>query len=122
MAQDDIKLFLEYLRVERQYSQDTIKAYHSDLEEFCSFLEHNGGMKPFKEIDHLDVNVFMTDLFDRKYSRTTISRKLSSLRSFYNFLAKNDLVTNNPFAGIKLKKASGSVTPFLLSKRNGCFI
>lgn len=116
MEQDDINLFLEYLRVERQYSDDTIKAYRSDLEEFCTFLKQNGGMKPFKQIDHLDINVFMTDLFDRKYSRTTISRKLSSLRSFYNFLAKNDLVSSNPFAGIKLKKHQNQLPRFFYQK------
>ncbi|WP_412990315.1 tyrosine recombinase XerC [Pediococcus siamensis] len=116
MVQDDIKLFLEYLRVERQYSEQTIKAYQSDLEEFCAFLRANGGLKAFDKIDHLDVNVFMTDLFDRKYSRTTISRKLSSLRSFYNFLAKNDLVTQNPFAGVKLKKHQEQLPRFFYQK------
>lgn len=116
MEQDYIKLFLEYLKVERQYSVDTIKAYQSDLEEFCTFLKENGGLKPFKDIDHLDVNVFMTDLFDRKYSRTTISRKLSTMRSFYSFLAKNDLVTRNPFAEIKLKKHQNHLPRFFYQK------
>ncbi|GEL14394.1 tyrosine recombinase XerC [Pediococcus cellicola] len=116
MEQNKIKLFLEYLQVERQYSDQTVKAYRSDLEEFCTFLAQNGGEKPFKEIDHLDVSVFMTHLFDQNYSRTTVSRKLSSLRSFYNFLAKNDLVTSNPFKSIKLKKHQNQLPRFFYQK------
>lgn len=104
MSENLEALFLQYLKVERQYSDDTIIAYQEDMNDFTHFLDENGGMKAWNQIDKLDVQVYLSYLNDQHYARTTISRRISSLRSFYNFLTRNDLATKNPFENIVLKK------------------
>lgn len=104
MTNDYVALFLKYLTVERQYSADTVKAYTEDIQHFESFLKDNGGMKAWADIDKLDARVYLTYLNEQNYQRATISRKISSLRSFFNFLNRNDLVGGNPFSNITLKK------------------
>ncbi|MCT0953429.1 tyrosine recombinase XerC [Weissella cibaria] len=100
-------LFLDYLRVERQYSEDTQKAYQSDITEFVAFLTDSGDGKPvdLTSIDQYDARVFLSMLYEKGDVSRTIARKVSSLRAFYRFLERNAVVTTNPFAGVQLKKA-----------------
>ena len=87
--------FLEYLTVIKKHSAYTIKNYRVDLLEFYQFNK-----KDILNIDKDIVNKYMQYLYDKKYSKTTISRRLSSLRSFYNYLYNNDIVSKNYFKDI----------------------
>nr|WP_233449238.1 tyrosine recombinase XerC [Levilactobacillus suantsaii] len=107
---------MTYLKGERQYSPETIKAYREDLTEFCHFLAANGGEKPWDKIDQLDVEVYLSDLYDRHYARTTIARKLSTLRSLYNFLLSNGTVSDDPFAYVRLKKRQDHLPHFFYER------
>lgn len=99
-----VTLFLEYLRVERQYSADTVKAYHADLNQLVAFLAHEDTKKTFKTMDQLDVRVLLANLYELGNSTRTIARKVSSLRAFFAFLVRNGIVDVNPFADVQLKK------------------
>lgn len=116
MEDELTKLFYKYLSVERQYSNDTVKAYQEDIDHFKQFLTDNGGLKPWPKIDKLDAQVYLTYLNEQNYQRTTISRKISSLRSFFNFLNKNELANQNPFANISLKKHQEKLPRFFYEK------
>ena len=98
LEQHWISDFKRYLQVERQYSGETLKAYGEDLELFKRFLLENGGAQSFADVSNFDVHVYMGYLYDQQYKTTTISRMVSSLRSFYRFLMKNEYVNDNPFA------------------------
>lgn len=111
-----IKLFEQYLTVERQYSDKTVNAYLEDLQEFQSFLNETGKQSDLKLVDRFDVNVYMSYLFDRHLERSSISRKVSSLRSFYRFLVKNELIGKNPFELVQLKKQSNKLPHFFYEK------
>lgn len=111
-----IEQFMSYLSGERQYSPETVKAYQEDLTEFTTFLEENGGGKPWDKVDQLDVEVFLSHLYDHHYARTTIARKLSSLRSFYNFLMSNGQVADDPFAYIQLKRHQNHLPRFFYER------
>ncbi|QLE68982.1 Site-specific tyrosine recombinase [Furfurilactobacillus rossiae] len=113
---DWVKLFLTYLQVERRYSTNTVTAYKEDLQEFIQFMKDNGGLKSFSTIDHLDIRVYLSYLYDAHYSRTSTARKISSLRSFYGFLVKNDLVKDNPFVYVNLKKHPSTLPRFFYDK------
>lgn len=97
-------LYANYLKSERRYSDDTVTAYREDLKAFQDFLTHNGGFKGWNRVDQLDVQVYLTQLHDQHDAETTVSRKVSSLRSFFNFLIKNHLAKQNPFDDVKIKK------------------
>lgn len=111
-------LFLDYLRVERQYSEDTQKAYQSDITEFVAFLTNSGDGKPvdLTTIDQYDARVFLSMLYEKGDVSRTIARKVSSLRAFYRFLERNAVVTTNPFAGVQLKKAGQHLPRYFYEK------
>ncbi|MTV81183.1 tyrosine recombinase XerC [Lactobacillus sp. CRM56-3] len=111
-----VQLFITYLESERQYSADTVKAYREDLQAFQSFLSNTGGNADLKQVTKLDVQVYLSQLYDDHKARTTIARKISSLRSFYDFLIREDLMQTNPFAYVTLKKRPAPLPRFFYEK------
>lgn len=99
-----VREFMNYLLYERNYSDLTVKAYQDDIEHFLTFLEETG-QKDLLMIEILDARIYLSLLTDEKYSRSSISRKISSLRAFYHYLLSNEYVTENPFSYLHLKKS-----------------
>ena len=108
--------FFRYLIVERGYSDKTKSAYQEDMEDFFRFLKESGN-EDFLAIDHRDVRVYLSFLNERNYSRNSISRKMASLRSFYHFLTKHEVIKENPFAYIHLKKKNAKLPHFFMKKK-----
>ena len=102
-----IESFLDYLRLERNYSERTIVSYQTDLKEFEGFLKEAETELDWKKV-HADlVRRWMIHLMDNGRAATSVNRKLSSLRSFYRFLLRKKEVTVNPMlkvVGPKKKK------------------
>lgn len=109
------ELFLRYLIVERGYSQKTKLAYQEDLSHYFQFLKESGNTD-YLTIDHLDVRVYLSFLYENNYSRSTISRKIASLRSFYQFLLKNERIQENPFSYVHMKKKQQRLPHFFYEK------
>ncbi|MGG5369228.1 tyrosine recombinase XerC [Enterococcus sp. AZ196] len=106
---------MSYLITERGYSNKTKEAYQRDLDNFCDFLRDSG--EPLLiSVNHLDVRVYLAFLNDRKYSRNTISRKIASLRSFYQYLLKHEKIKENPFSYVHLKKKQARLPRFFYEK------
>lgn len=103
--------FIEYLRIVKNYSENTIKNYELDLEEFKVYLDHKQ-ITNF-EVDYKEIRSYLEYLSKLKYSKATISRKISSLRTFYNFLYKNKKVKNNPMPLISNPKKDKKLPKFL---------
>lgn len=99
-----IDSFLEYLEVIKKHSVNTINNYKIDL---IDFLEFNN--KNILNVDRDFVTRYMQYLYGKDVSKSTISRKLSSLRSFYNYLYNNGIVDKNYFALIKNPKKDNSL-------------
>ena len=112
-----LEQYIVYLTSERQYSALTIDAYRKDINEFVSFLTDNGGFTSFEAIDALDVRTFLSNLHERNLSKASIIRKISSLRSYYDFLVKNNFVMANPFANIQIKKSKGYLPHFFYEEQ-----
>lgn len=91
--------FLEYLDVIKKHSENTINNYRNDLMEFLEF-NNDKVLNVNREI----VTKYMQYLYNKNASKSTISRRLSSLRSFYNYLYKNNLINKNYFSSIKNPK------------------
>ncbi|GAX05854.1 tyrosine recombinase XerC [Secundilactobacillus pentosiphilus] len=111
-----VELFITYLESERQYSPETVKAYREDLDAFQKFLTDTGGNADLLSVSKLDVQVYLSQLYDDHKARTTIARKISSLRSFYDFLIRDDQVKVNPFAYVTLKKRPQPLPRFFYEK------
>lgn len=110
-----IELFLNYLISERDYSVLTKKAYQEDIEQFNVFLQQTGD-SDFSKVTIQDVRIYLGELNENKLSRNSVSRKISSLRAFYQFLLRNNLAEDNPFSYVRLKKKNLRLPRFFYEK------
>jgi integrase/recombinase XerC len=83
--------FLRHLR-ERNASPHTIKAYNRDLSLFAAYA----GSRGWKLIDHIAVRGFLSQLYDKGLSKTSVARALAAVRSLYRWLAREGVVEQNP--------------------------
>lgn len=100
--QNYIDRFLRYLQVEKGASSHTLRAYKKDLEEFSGFIK----TKP-QDIDIADVRGFIAEQIKKGLNKTTASRRLASVRSFFKFLYKEGYTKTNParfVSNLKLPK------------------
>lgn len=101
--------FLSFLNTEKNASSHTVKNYSIDLREFCLFL----GDKAPDQISYLDIRSFLAHLKSANYSKSSISRRLACLRSFFKFLARENHLKVNPAAGITTPKRDRRLPHFL---------
>ncbi|MEM4658184.1 MAG: tyrosine recombinase XerC [Candidatus Methanosuratincola sp.] len=85
-----ISRFRDFLASERNYSPHTLRAYLGDVGEFVEFI----GQKAVSEIDDIDIRGYIGFLF-RRNSKSTVSRKLTSIRTFFDFLIREGTVSHN---------------------------
>lgn len=105
-------MFKRYLQIEKNASEHTVKSYIKDLEEFMLFMETEG-LQNMEDIDQHSTRLFLTELYEKKLSRRTVSRKISSLRGFFRFLEREEITSANPFVSIMQPKKSQPVPGFL---------
>ena len=98
-----IEEFVTYLRVEKNYAQNTIASYERDLLKFLSFLI-NRNIADWLEIETDTVNLFVMGLRHSEISGKSIRRYLSSIRGFFNFLIDNGVMVKNPALSIQTPK------------------
>lgn len=77
--------FTKYIQVEKNFSIHTVREYENDLLQFISFLEAEG-VRNFKDVEYIHARLFVTQLYNEKMARASISRKISSIRSFFRYL------------------------------------
>ena len=112
MIETLVKEFMEKLKHEKGFSKHTLRAYDNDLAQFDSFLKDEK-CKNLKRINHLLLRKFLANLRSRNYSRTTIARKLASLRSFFKFLNQEGELVSNPFEILRTPKQTKKLPHFL---------
>jgi len=101
--------FLNFLATEKGASIHTTKNYGIDLREFAKFLAD----KDLKALTYLDIRSFLAFLKTREYSKSSISRKLACLRSFFKYLVRENILTQNPAAGIATPKKEKRLPSFM---------
>ncbi|MBB5323684.1 integrase/recombinase XerC [Anoxybacillus tepidamans] len=107
-----LQLFIEYLQIEKNYSQYTIACYTRDIEQFFEFMCEQA-IQRLDEVTYSDVRLYLTKLHNEQLLSRSISRKISSLRSFYKFLLREQKVAENPFSLASLPKKEQKIPRFL---------
>lgn len=89
--------FLDYLRYERNYSDETVKAYQNDIEQFGAFVEEerHAELSP-ADVDSGLIREWMVSLMEKGYASTSVNRKLSTLRTYYKYLLRQGAVAADP--------------------------
>lgn len=89
--------FIEYITIEKRYSEHTALAYRKDIEQFLDYADVNRE-KDLREVDSRLVRGWIVDLMEHDNSARTVNRKLSSLRTYFKWLVKEGLVDLTPMA------------------------
>ena len=108
---DLINKFIDYLKVQRNYSDYTLINYEKDLMEYEEFLKNNN--YSYKEMDYKKCTSYLVFLDSKQLKKTSVSRRLSSLRTFYKFLVLNNYVDNNPFLLVSSPKKEKRMPKFI---------
>lgn len=103
--------FLEYLEKELNYSNYTVTNYARDLDNFAKYLDQNN--LDFLTLDRTNLRAYLKYLDESNLKNSTISRHLSSLRSFYNFLVNENVINSNIFTTIRNPKIEKKLPNFL---------
>ena len=115
-----IQRFLRYLVVERNCSDMTIKSYREDLEILVEYLEGEKGSCPTAStISPQDLRTFVAALHDAGYAKSSISRKLACLRSFFRFAQREGICDTNPAKPLRNPRRERKLPHFLSGKEIG---
>ncbi len=104
-----IKSFLSFLETEKNASVHTVKNYAVDLRELSEVLKD----KQIEEITYLDIRSFLAVLKEKDYSKSSISRKLACVRSFFKYLTRENVLALNPAADVSTPKREKKLPQFL---------
>ncbi len=107
--------FKNYLAVEKNSSSLTIRHYLSDLNQFEEFLARES-ITSVSDISHVEIRLYLTELYRNQISRTSVSRKLSSLRAFFNYLELEGIVDQNPFLYVSMPKLDKKIPQFFYTE------
>ncbi len=92
--------FISYLKYEKRYSSHTTTAYNKDLDQFVLFCTEMVGEFNIREIDSGVLRKWVLSLMNEGYQPQSIKRKVSSVKAFFRFLMKNEIIETNPFIDV----------------------
>jgi integrase/recombinase XerC len=101
--------FINYLEVEKNASEHTLLNYHKDLEEFAAFINSDD----LRAVTHLKLRTWLAYLKKKDYAKSTIARKLASLRSFFKFCVRENFIETNPAVSLATPKQEKKLPNFL---------
>ncbi len=110
---DIIDSFLITLEKERNFSLHTIKAYKNDLTRFNQFLNQGTNRIKFKEINRNDIRRFLADEYENEYTSKTVARRLATIKSFFKYLVKVELIEDNVSIHIHSPKVPKKLPNFI---------
>ena len=111
-----IKEFMDYLVAEKNASPHTLKSYLNDISQFKDFLKesgHAGESSTIDSIDRLAIRSYLGFLYDKRFSASTMRRKLSTLSSFFRFLCREDYLQKNVVKSVPAPKMENKLPCFL---------
>ncbi|HEU5366246.1 MAG TPA: tyrosine-type recombinase/integrase [Hanamia sp.] len=108
--------FLDYLKFQKRYSENTIISYQNDLSSFFEFLVLEYKITDVKEITASIVRTWLASLKENKCSSKTVNRKISALKSFFKYQLKIENLSKSPVAAIASLKVSKKLPSFIQEK------
>lgn len=110
ISQDE---FLKYLQFEKRYSRHTLVAYTNDLSQFIHFISAEYQITELSEINHSVIRSWIVSLMEQKVTARSVNRKITTLKTFYKFLLRQQKVTQNPMLKVLSPKVSKRLPVFV---------
>lgn len=121
--QSAVTRFLRFLSVERNAAALTIKSYREDLTALVDYLQQACGRLPSPgEITPLDLRGYVSAMHDAGYAKTSVSRRLASLRTFYKFAQREGLADSNPAKPLRNPRKDRKLPHFLSTDEIGLLL
>ena len=98
-----ISLYLEYIEVERGLSSNTVDAYRRDLYSLSNFLSELG-LDEVSKVQRFHLNLYIKNLYDKKYTPYSIAREIASIKGFFKWLSISEEIKHNPSLAIEQPK------------------
>lgn len=112
-----LNVFLDFLKNEKRYSNNTILAYQNDINQFNEFLKEFYELNDLiDQVDVIHLRSWSVYLIDSGNSARTVNRKLTSLKSFYKFLLSRKIIAVNPSSSLRGPKVSKKLPSFVSEK------
>ncbi|MFK7899440.1 MAG: tyrosine-type recombinase/integrase [Cyclobacteriaceae bacterium] len=108
-----ISSFTNYLAHEKRFSTHTLKAYIRDVESFSTFIVTSCDQEDITEVSSSMIRSWIVALSEKQNSSKSINRKVSSLRSFYKFLLRENYIDTDPTKGLILPKVENKIPSFI---------
>jgi integrase/recombinase XerC len=121
---DLIERYIQYLKYERNASPHTIRNYHSDLVQFRDFLAGKNKEAPVavNGVNALRIRAFLSHLFQMHEKKSSIARKLATIRAFFKFLARERLIAENPAASVSTPKLEKRLPRIMTEEEMNTFL
>lgn len=110
------ELFLNHLKYERRYSQNTITAYENDLDQFVLFGKKLAEDFCVEEVDYHLIRQWIVSLMDNGISAKSVNRKISTLKTFFKFLMREGVIEKNPTDKVAIPKMGKKLPVFVQEK------
>tara|TARA_R110002096_G_scaffold18873_4_gene63685 strand:+ start:1076 stop:1960 length:885 start_codon:yes stop_codon:yes gene_type:complete len=108
--------FISYLEHEKRVSPHTVLAYRKDLEQFFLFINTAFGLENAEDAGHAEIRAWMVDLIEEGLEVATVNRKMATLRSFYKFLLRSEIINQDPTFKIRSLKKGRNLPAFIQEK------
>lgn len=110
--------FLRYLKIERNASELTLKSYAEDFNSLLDYFQDRVGRVPSPaEVDTAMLRGYVSYLHECDYAKTTMARRLASLRSFFRYCQREQLVTTNPAKALRTPRTGRKLPHFLTTEQ-----
>ena len=108
-----IDSFINYLEFEKRSSAHTVLAYRKDLEQASEFVQNSFELNDLESCTHAELRAWIIDLVEQGLSATTVNRKLATLRSYYKFLMRSQVISKDPTYKLKSLKTPKKLPEFV---------
>ena len=108
-----IDQFIAYIQAEKRFSPLTVGAYQRDMKQFVDYLRVEYELEDLVKVDKLMVKSYIVHLKEEGLVNRSINRKISTLRTFYKYCLRENLVDKSPMTGIKALKLPKTLVKFV---------
>jgi integrase/recombinase XerC len=108
--------FFRFLEYEKRFSPHTIVAYRNDLTQFSDYLQSQYQLSSASDASHVFIRSWIVSLMEAKISARSVNRKISSLKTYYKFLVREEEIENNPMFKIQSPKVPKKLPVFVEEK------
>jgi integrase/recombinase XerC len=109
--------FIQYLQFEKRMSRHTLTAYEGDLSQFFTFLKASYEIGSIKDADHTVIRSWIVQMMDQGIQPRSVNRKITALKSFYEYLIRQGIVTESPMGKVQSPKVSKRLPVFVEKDR-----